>query len=136
MSIIDPWGQTFDDDERINLGSFEDFYRGLFTIEKVGRRNYEAREEILAYTFDRLENGDRTFLCAPPNLEELVSTLKRMPTDKAPGLDGITLETLRACWSLIGADVLAMVLTFWETRIIAYKISDGIIKLILKSVAK
>lgn len=131
LSITHSEGQTFDDDRRI-MGAFKDFYRNLFAKEKVGRRNLEAREEIFAHTLDKLTDGDMAFLCAPPDLAELESTLCRMPADKVSGLDGITSETLQACWSFISPDVLAMILKLWETGIVAYKILDGIIRLIQK----
>lgn len=118
------------------MGAFENFYMRIFATKKVDRQNIEEREEIMAHTLDKLTDGDKAFLCAPPDVEELESTLRRMPTNKALGLDGITSQTLRACWSFISANVLALVITFWNTGTIAYKILDGIIKLIPKLAAK
>lgn len=66
----------------------------------------------MAHTLDTLMDGDMAFLCAPLNFEELESMLTRILGDKAPCLDGITVETLRVCWSFIGTNFLAMVLTF------------------------
>lgn len=82
-----------------------------------------------------MEHG-RSFLGAPLDLDELWETLKWMPSDRSPRPNRITVEVIKACWSFIGPDVLMMIRCFWESGILAYKLLEGIIKLILKSAFK
>lgn len=92
-----------------------------------------ARDIVLAHMID-----NRDYLGEVPNLGDLEGILKLMPTDCSPGSDGITLEVLRACSYFIGKDILEMVIqkSFWEIGTVAYKISEGIIKLIPKTINK
>lgn len=111
MSIIDTEGHTFDDDRGI-MWAFEKFYRELFAAKKTSRKNIEVRKLLLEHLIDKILNIDREFLGAPPDLAELEATLKKMPLERSPGSDGITLKVLKACCSFIGRDVLAMILCF------------------------
>lgn len=47
-------------------------------------------------------------LDTPFTEEEIWNTFKRMPARKAPGPDGFTAEFLRACWSIIKHDIVAV----------------------------
>lgn len=59
-----------------------------------------------------------------------------MPFDRASRLDGIVVEVIKACWDFIGLDVLEMIRCFGDIGVLAYKILEGIIKLIPKLALK
>lgn len=64
------------------------FYWDLFAKDKLTKKNVVARRALLEHTYDNLMEHDRSFLGATPDLEELAKTLKRMPTNRSPRLDG------------------------------------------------
>lgn len=69
---------------------------------------------------------------APPTLKELKRILDLFPRDKSLGIDGLTLEVYEACWSFLGEDFLALVLTFWDTASLPRSFKTGVLKLIPK----
>lgn len=62
--------------------------------------------------------------------------LQTLPKGKAPGLDGMLAETLWASWSFIHVDCLAMVCHFWQTGMLPYNTTAGVMKIIPKKVDK
>lgn len=50
---------------------------------------------------------DLSQLKAPFSEAEVESTIKSMPSDKAPGPDGFTEAFFKACWEIIKEDVMA-----------------------------
>jgi hypothetical protein len=55
-------------------------------------------------------------LDAPFGEEEIWQAVKRLPARKAPGPDGFTAEFLRACWSIVKHDIVAVFQQLYELR--------------------
>ncbi|CAM2103895.1 unnamed protein product [Caretta caretta] len=49
--------------------------------------------------------GNRDRLELPLTLAEFSEVLRRMPTNKSPGRDGLTVEFYRAFWDILGPDL-------------------------------
>ncbi|CAM2106505.1 unnamed protein product [Caretta caretta] len=49
--------------------------------------------------------GDRDQLELPLTLAEFSEALRRMPSNKSPGMDGLTVEFYRAFWDILGSDL-------------------------------
>ncbi|CAM2095297.1 unnamed protein product [Caretta caretta] len=49
--------------------------------------------------------GDRDRLELPLTLAEFSEALRRMPTNKSPGMDGLTVEFCHAFWDILGPDL-------------------------------
>lgn len=84
LSITDLEGLTFVD-ERDILAAIRKFYENIFAKDVALDGNVEARRLLLEHTIDKLIDLDRSFLGAPPDLDELWETLRRMPSDRARG---------------------------------------------------
>ncbi|CAM2095978.1 unnamed protein product [Caretta caretta] len=52
--------------------------------------------------------GDRDRLELPLTLAEFSEALRRMPTNKSPGMDGLTVEFYRAFWDVLGLDLVTV----------------------------
>ncbi|CAM2112214.1 unnamed protein product [Caretta caretta] len=52
--------------------------------------------------------GDRDRLELPLTLAEFSEALRRMPTNKSPGMDGLTVEFYRAFWDVLGPDLVTV----------------------------
>ncbi|CAM2119993.1 unnamed protein product [Caretta caretta] len=52
--------------------------------------------------------GDRDRLELPLTLAEFSEALRRMPTNKSPGMDGLTVEFYRAFWDILGPDLVTV----------------------------
>lgn len=48
-----------------------------------------------------------------PFSEEVWNTIKDLPADKAPGLDGFTGRFYKSCWAIIKDDIMAALHTVW-----------------------
>jgi hypothetical protein len=64
--------------------------------------------------------------------DEVFDTLKDTANNKAPGIDGITAEILKECWSIIGNDFYKLIKQFWDTEELYPEFLEGIIRLIPK----
>ncbi|CAM2096783.1 unnamed protein product [Caretta caretta] len=49
--------------------------------------------------------GDQDWLELPLSLAEFSEALNRMPTNKSPGMDGLTVEFYRVFWEVLGPDL-------------------------------
>lgn len=57
-----------------------------------------------------------------PTSEEIRSIVKRMPQEKSPSLDGMTVKVLSGYWSFIGNDSMDMIRNFWNTKLLPKKL--------------
>jgi hypothetical protein len=51
-----------------------------------------------------------------PFSEEVWETIKQLPSDKAPGLDGFAGSFYRFCWDIIKNDVMLAVSAVWSRK--------------------
>ncbi|CAM2118672.1 unnamed protein product [Caretta caretta] len=80
------------------------FYVGLFSP-------YLTDPNACRVLWDELltvSAGDRGWLELPPALAEFSEALHRMPTNKSPGMDGLTVEFYRMFWDVLGPDLVTV----------------------------
>ncbi|KAL3688213.1 hypothetical protein R1sor_014522 [Riccia sorocarpa] len=95
-----------------------------------------ARARVLSYVKPRVTERQNHELVEAPSMEELEDIVKRLPEDKAPGLDGATVEVLTKCWSFMRADCLAMLLSYWQDGVLTICDAKGVIKLLPKNLER
>ncbi|KAL3688085.1 hypothetical protein R1sor_014394 [Riccia sorocarpa] len=108
------------------------FYMTLFKQEEISEREQNLRNEVLRTTTKRLNESQNRRLSREPDLEEVHGVIEKLPTDKSPGLDGMTVESLKALGETPVADLLAVALAFWRGEKITWKQQQGVIILIPK----
>lgn len=59
-----------------------------------------------------------------------------MLSNKSPGLDGMALEVLKACWSFMKEDCLGMIRHFWTIGRLPHNFTAGVMKVIPKKLEK
>jgi hypothetical protein len=86
--------------------------------------------EIFGDSIDRqlLDN-----LESPFSDKEIEETIKQLPNEKSPGLDGFNNEFIKACWPIIGSDIKGLIQDFYEEKISLESINDSLITIIPKS---
>ena len=52
--------------------------------------------------------------------EEVWSTIKQMPSDKAPGPDGFTGRFYKTCWPIIKEDIMAAISAIWSRKLVNF----------------
>ncbi|CAM2095968.1 unnamed protein product [Caretta caretta] len=81
-------------------GRAQAFYASLFSPDPTDpgacRVLWEELPTVSASDRDRLE--------LPLTLAKFSETLRRMPTNKSPGMDGLTVEFYRVFWDILGPD--------------------------------
>ncbi|CAM2105928.1 unnamed protein product [Caretta caretta] len=82
-------------------GRARDFYTSLFSPDPTDPDACEVLWEELP----TVSVGDRDRLERPLTLAEFSEALRRMPTNKSPGMDGLTVEFYRAFWDILGPDL-------------------------------
>ncbi|CAM2107093.1 unnamed protein product [Caretta caretta] len=85
-------------------GRAQGFYASLFspdlTDPSACRVLWEELPMVSASDRDRLE--------LPLTLAEFLKALHRMPTNKSPGMDGLTVEFYRVFWDVLGPDLVTI----------------------------
>jgi hypothetical protein len=59
---------------------------------------------------------DLAMLDTPFSEEEVWETVKRLPSDKAPGPDGFTGRFYKSCWAIVKTDVMASISCIWARK--------------------
>ncbi|CAM2111481.1 unnamed protein product [Caretta caretta] len=80
------------------------FYAGLFSPDLTDP--YSCRvlwDELLTVSV-----GDRDRLELPLTLAKFLEALRRMPTNKSPGMDGLIVEFYRVFWDVLGPDLVTV----------------------------
>ncbi|CAM2103893.1 unnamed protein product [Caretta caretta] len=85
-------------------GRARDFYTSLFSPDPTDPDACEVLWEELP----TVSMGDRDRLELPLTLAEFSEALRRMPTNKSPGMDGLTVEFYRAFWDILGPDLVTV----------------------------
>ncbi|CAM5135031.1 unnamed protein product [Eretmochelys imbricata] len=79
-------------------GRARDFYTSLFSPDPTDPGTCRVLWEELP----TVSMGDRDRLELPLTLAEFSEALRRMPTNKSPGMDGLTVEFYREFWDILG----------------------------------
>ncbi|CAM2111077.1 unnamed protein product [Caretta caretta] len=87
-------------------GRARDFYTSLFSPDP----NDPVACGVLWEELPMVSVGDRDRLELPLTLAEFSEALRRMPTNKSPGMDGLTVEFYREFWDILCPDLV----TVWD----------------------
>ncbi|CAM2111063.1 unnamed protein product [Caretta caretta] len=82
-------------------GRARDFYTSLFSPDPTD----PGACGVLWEELPMVSVGDLDQLELPLTLAEFLEALLRMPTNKSPGMDGLTVEFYRAFWDILGPDL-------------------------------
>ncbi|CAM2097033.1 unnamed protein product [Caretta caretta] len=82
-------------------GRARDFYTSLFSPDPTD----PGACGVLWEELPTVSVGDRDRLELPLSLAEFSEALRRMPTNKSPGMDGLTVEFYRAFWDILCPDL-------------------------------
>ncbi|CAM2105605.1 unnamed protein product [Caretta caretta] len=82
-------------------GRAHDFYTSLFSPDPTD----PGACRVLWEELPMVSVGDRDRLELPLTLAEFLEALRRMPTNKSPGMDGLTMEIYCAFWDILGPDL-------------------------------
>ncbi|CAM2103776.1 unnamed protein product [Caretta caretta] len=74
--------------------------------------------------------GDRLEL--PLTLAEFSEALRRMPTNKSPGMDGLTVELYRVFWDILGPDLATVWAESLQGRVLPLSCRQAVLALLLK----
>ncbi|CAM2112257.1 unnamed protein product [Caretta caretta] len=85
-------------------GRARDFYANLFSPDPTD----PGACGVLWEELPTVSVGDRDRLELPLTLAEFSEALRRMPTNKSPGMDGLTVEFYRAFWDILGPDLVTV----------------------------
>uniref|UniRef100_A0A8C8VQG0 Reverse transcriptase n=1 Tax=Pelusios castaneus TaxID=367368 RepID=A0A8C8VQG0_9SAUR len=77
------------------------FYAGLFSPDPTE----VAACRVLWNELPTVSEGNRDRLELPLTLAEFSEALRLMPTNKSPGMDGLTVEFYCAFWDVLGPDL-------------------------------
>ncbi|CAM2118962.1 unnamed protein product [Caretta caretta] len=82
-------------------GRARDFYTSLFSLDPTD----PGICRVLWEELPTVSVGDRDRLELPLTLAKFSEALRRMPTNKSPGMDGLTVKFYRAFWDFLGPDL-------------------------------
>jgi hypothetical protein len=88
---------------------FFNFYDGLLG-------SCEDRDSTIDLEALGVPSHDLASLDGPFSEEEVWDTVKRLPSDKAPGPDGFTGWFYKSCWGIIKDDVMAAISCIWARK--------------------
>ncbi|KAL3689703.1 hypothetical protein R1sor_016012 [Riccia sorocarpa] len=127
-------GEVITDPDDI-LKETHNFYRRLFKKEDHddGEQQERLTEEALNLLKTQVGEEENRRISQQPDMEELERIMNLLPSDKAPGLDGITSEVVRENWELIKVDCQQMIEAFWGDGKLTSKTKKGVVKLIPKT---
>jgi hypothetical protein len=103
-----------------------EFYEGL--LGNSLHRDNTIDLQALGIPTHNLANLDLPF-----SEEEVWETIKKLPSDKAPGPDGFTGLFYKACWPVIKGDIMAAMSAVWSRKFINFSnLNSAYITLIAK----
>ncbi|CAM2105589.1 unnamed protein product [Caretta caretta] len=80
------------------------FYAGLFSLDPTD----PTACRVLWDELPMVSTGNRDQLELLLTLAEFSEALRRMPTNKSPGMDGLTMEFYRVFWDVLGPDLITV----------------------------
>ncbi|CAM2111942.1 unnamed protein product [Caretta caretta] len=103
-------------------GRARDFYTSLFSPDPTDPDACEVLWEELP----TVSVGDRDRLELPLTLAEFSEALRRMPTNKSPGMDGLTVEFYRVFWDILGPDLVTVWAESLQSGVLPLSCRDGL----------
>ena len=79
-----------------------------------------AREHTINLAELGISEHNLSELDLPFTEEEVWSTIKQMPSDKAPGPDGFTGRFYKTCWPIIKEDIMAAISAIWSRKLVNF----------------
>ncbi|CAM2112182.1 unnamed protein product [Caretta caretta] len=104
-------------------GRARDFYTSLFSLGPTD----PGACGVLWKELPTVSVGDRDRLELPLTLAEFSEALRRMPTNKSPGMDGLTVEFYRVFWDIIRRRLTGLVLREPELRLVLLAYADDVL---------
>ncbi|KAL3697158.1 hypothetical protein R1sor_011234 [Riccia sorocarpa] len=108
------------------LNEIHSFYAELFQAEDDSEDRREAREEVVSLIQKRLSLEDSSQISRMPEKAEIEGVVFSMKQDKAPGVDGLTVQILKICWEWIGDDCIRLIQTIWVKKRILRSDCEGV----------
>ncbi|KAL3677832.1 hypothetical protein R1sor_020788 [Riccia sorocarpa] len=109
------------------------FYKSLYTNELETKEITVARAESLALIDRKVTQEENLEMEVEPDIKEVELTIEGMQREKAPGLDGVTVEVVINLWEEIKEDCMAMMRFVWSRKGITEMDFKGVIKLLPKN---
>ncbi|CAM2119900.1 unnamed protein product [Caretta caretta] len=109
-------------------GRARDFYTSLFSPDPTD----SGACRVLWEELPMVSAGDRDRLELPLTLAEFSEALRRMPTNKSPGMDGLTLEFYRVFWDILGPDLATVWAESLQGRVLPLLCRQAVLALLPK----
>lgn len=124
-------GETTHDEDEI-LNAIQHFYSRLYAEELPSSGSADQLRDTLRLIDKTLDEEDCRSVLTPPTEEEIDRMVLDLPNEKSPGLDGVTNEILKRCWTFMRPAYLNMFQAFWTDGKMTTTALAGVIKLIPK----
>ncbi|KAL2608299.1 hypothetical protein R1flu_026872 [Riccia fluitans] len=111
----------------------EDHFTRLFNDEPPSEETLQLRRDSLQLLQEKLSSLQKEALEEMPQLVEIEEIIAGMQDEKTPGLDGLTVETVRKLWWKVKDDCIKMVHAVWRKKEISERDRKGVIKLLPKA---
>ncbi|CAM2105904.1 unnamed protein product [Caretta caretta] len=109
-------------------GRARDFYTSLFSPDLTDPGACGVLwEELPTVSVD-----DRDWLELPLTLAKFSEALRRMPTNKSLGMDGLTVEFYRAFWDVLGPDLVTVWAESLQSGVLPLSCRRAVLALLLK----
>ncbi|CAM5095412.1 unnamed protein product, partial [Natator depressus] len=112
-------------------GRARDFYTSLFSPDPTD----PGACGVLWEDLPTVSVGDRERLELPLILAEFSEALRCMPTNKSPGMDGLTVEFYRAFWDILGPDLVTVWAESLQERLTGLVLREPELRLVLSAYA-
>ncbi|CAM4566534.1 unnamed protein product, partial [Caretta caretta] len=109
-------------------GRARDFYTSLSSPDPTDPGAFRVLWEELPM----VSVGDRDRLELPLTLAKFSEALRRMPTNKSPGMDGLTVEFYRAFWDILGPDLATVWAESLQGGVLPLSCRRAVLALLLK----
>ncbi|CAM2117657.1 unnamed protein product [Caretta caretta] len=109
-------------------GRARDFYTSLFSPDLTD----PGACGVLWEELPTVSVGDRDRLELPLTLAEFSEALRRMPTNKFPGMDGLTVEFYHAFWDILGPDLVTVWAESLQSGVLPLSCRQAVLALLLK----
>ncbi|CAM2100298.1 unnamed protein product [Caretta caretta] len=111
-------------------GRARTFYASLFSPDLTNPNTCRVLWEDLP----TVSTGDQDWLELPLTLAEFLEALRCMPTNKSPGMDGLTVEFYRVFWDILGPDLVTVWAKSLQSRVLPLSCSTDY-KVVAKAIS-